>query len=97
MRDIILIGGGKGADLFIRSFHTYDKVFLSKDCRILGILDDKATGKRFCDIPIIGKTKDILNFDSKNTDLLITISSNMKFRKDFYNEYRTIYKFINFH
>ena len=92
---MILVGGGKGADLFINSYYNSDELY-NKNYNIFGILDDKETKSRIYDIPIIGKSKDIINFDPKDVYLFITVSTYMKFRREFYNEYKTIYRFVNF-
>lgn len=85
--EIILIGGGGNCKKII-------DIILSKNIKIIGILDDKFNNDEiivYRNVKIIGKISDLPSY--KNYDIVMTIGS-IDFRLNFFNKYND-YKYPN--
>lgn len=95
-KKIIIIGGGKGADLIIQ-YHreNIDFKYYNKECDICGIIDDFSSGERM-GVPIIGTTSDLPNIN-KDYGIIISVSKDMEWRRKIYHVCEDLgFNFYNF-
>lgn len=96
MKRLIIVGGGKGADLvidYLKKVREHDKFICGEESvEILGIVDDNTSGERG-GVPVIGKVDDVRKYSP--SEVVITCSSSkMQFRRIVYDKFRE-YEMMN--
>ena len=85
--EVYLIGAGGHSKQVI-------DILIENGYNIIGAFDNFKKGIFYRDIKVLGTIKEIINIAPSNSNLFITFGDN-NYRQEIYNNYKSIYKFIN--